>query len=211
MADNTHQYGFRIHGSRMGDNPKPERVRVASGCRFQDVNSAYCNLNVGDPVTKVSDGTVALCAGGASAPSLYGIVTNILPYWDGTVMRWNKFLPDNTVYSTNYERQSFVEILPVAGYLFEVDVQETSASFDTYAEYYAFIGENADHSNYGDTTNLTANPGLVLSSGRGTGTAQWRIVDVSPTLANQDFSGKYVKLIVTANEVQQAPFATTGV
>jgi len=201
MADNPQMYGFRYHGSRVGMDYKPERVRVASGYQGADVNAASCNLNVGDVVKKVSDGTVALAAG---TDAFFGVIVNILPYYDGSKMRWNKFLPGNTVYGTVLERQSFVEIVPVAGYLFEVDINATNASWDTQAEFNAFIGENVNHINTGDTVNVSANPQLNISGHATTNTLQWRITDVSPTLMNQDFSGNYVKLIVTANISQQA-------
>lgn len=208
MANNVSRGGFRYHGSRSDvGGPIIERVRVASGYQAADVNAASVNLNVGDVVKKVSDGTVALAAG---TDAFYGVIHNILPYYDGTVMRWNKFLPGNTVYGTVLERQSFLEIIPVAGVLFEVDVNDNTTA-TTQAAYTAFIGENANHINTGLVSAVAAFPQLNIGGHNTTNTLGWRIVDISPTMENQDFSGTGVKLIVTANLTQQAPFTATGV
>ena len=73
---------------------------------------------------------------------------------------------------------------------------------------------NADMILTADTSNANnpkMTPQLNVSTHAGTGTLQWRILGVSETLANKDFSGSYVKLLVTVNVTQQAPVQTTGI
>lgn len=208
MANNISRGGFRYHSSRShGTGPIPERAYVASGYQGADVNAASVNLNVGDVVKKVSDGTVALAAG---TDAFYAVIVNILPYYDGTVMRWNKFLPGNTVWGTNYERISTLEVIPVDGMIFEVDVNDATTATSR-ATYQTLIGENANHINTGLVSAVAAFPQLNIGGHNTTNTLGWRIVDISPTLENQDFSGTGVKLLVTANLTQQAPFTATGV
>ena len=213
MADNIQRYGFRYHGNRGYPSPVPEKYPVASNSTFQDTNSATVNLNVGDVVKKVNDGTVALAA---ATDAFFGIVINILPYYDSVakVMTFGKSLPGPTPnWGTNYANQTFVEIVVVAGFIWEVDCNDNTTA-TTFQAYQTFIGENMNHINTGDTTNLTANPQLNVSGHATTNSLQWRCCGISPSLENADFTGKYVKLLVTANISQQAgggAGSTTGV
>jgi hypothetical protein len=163
------------------------------------------DLNVGDPVKLVSDGTVALAAAG---DSIYGVITGVAPYYDGTTMVFNNKLPGGTTYGSVLERTSYVYVLPVAGLVFEVDCDENTTA-TTQAAYTAFIEENCDLSLNADATTKQARPLLDIST-HVTTTAQWRIYDLSRRI-DQDFSGTRVKLLVVCNEVQQAPYVTTGV
>lgn len=204
MTANAALYGFRYAGSRHGNTPKPEVARVASA--YQASASGSVHLRPGDPVKKANDGTVVLAAAG---DALYAVIVAILPYYNSTIkaMDYSFVLPGGTTYSSQKD-ESRVMILPVAGTLFEVDADDNT-TFTTEATYIAAIGENTDHSLNRDATNLWAAPLLDISL-HGTATAQWRIVDIGRE-RTLDFSGTRVKLIVTANEVQEAPFQTTGV
>ncbi len=217
MADNAIKYGFRwfsaIDGSK--NMPQPEEVIVASGASF-DVNGGAQNvsLRIGDPVTRISTGGVTLCDGSEGAGggvALYGIVVGVLPYYDSTrgQMTPSNALPDNVVYSSNLERQSKVLVVRAEAGLWEIDCDDTAAAYDTLAEYQAFQGENCDHILTGASGETSAKPRLDIS-GHGTATAQWRLVRVSPTAANQDFAGNYVKFVVRVNECQAPGFVATG-
>lgn len=208
MSDNPHFYGFRPVKGHESYPYQIQRMRVASGYS-PTVSGNNVNVNVGDPVKKVSDGTVALCAAG---DAVYGVVTAIRQYYDTNLGRMNfrKYLPFNTVYGTNLERTSFVEIVLAQGAIFEVDADD-NVTATTQATYTTYIGENADQNNVGDTTNQTVNPQLDISTHATTNTLVWRIVDIAPTMDQMDYSGKFVKLYVTANVVQDAPYQTTGV
>lgn len=205
--DNPHEYGLRLYKSHEGVAAAAyQRVRVASGYS-PTVGGNNVNVNIGDVVKKVNDGTVALAAAG-DAP--YGVVTHIHAYYNGTRMTFGKNLPFNTVYGTNLERQSFVTIVPVQSAIFEIDADDKTTA-TTESAYNAFIGENVDLINVGDTTNQTVNPQADISTHNTTNTLTWRIVDISPRMRFFDFTGLYVKLLVTANISQDAPYTATGV
>lgn len=214
MTDNMRSYpGFKWVRGLLGNTP-PSAVpcRVASGYTGAINGGTTVDINLGDPVRFVSTGTVALAAGNEAAANaaedVFGVVVGVLPYYDGSKRVPGTRLPANTVYGSVLERQSYVLVYPVAGQVWEIDVDDASTA-TTEAGYYAFIGENCDH-------RLTAGSEpktncLLDISTHGTATAQWRIINISQSMANQDFSGAYVKLYVTINETQIAPFVTTGV
>lgn len=209
MADNASLYGFRwqkIMGAGQGDL-QPIRCPVASA--YQAAPSATnVDLNVGDPVKRVSDGTVALCAAGDAT---YGIIVGIAPFWDSVqkVMRFGNALPGGTTYGTVVPRQSFVWVVPVANQIFEVDCDD-NVTFTTYLTYQAAIGENCDITINQSSSTAKANPRLDISTHATTNTLVWRIVDI-PRQDAQDYTGNFVKLLVQANVVQQAPYQATGV
>ncbi len=207
MANNAFQYGFRWHSNRNGGDtkPQPERVRVASGYDAAP-GGVHCNLQPGDLVKKVSDGTVELAVAG---DAFYGVIDYIGPYYDSGVgaMVYNNVLPyANGVYGSNYERESTVFIIPAAGQIFRAMADDASTA-TTYAAYRALIGENADMIN--DAVTPSARPLLDISTHE-TGTRQWRIVDIGREV-NIDFTGLYVPILVTAIAIQQAPWQATGV
>lgn len=206
MADNPYRYGFTWYATRSGGTaPKPMRVRVASAYQGQP-GGANCDIQIGDPVKKVSDGTAAFAAAG---DAIFGIVSAVLPYYNTTIgarMPSNR-LPYGTVATVGTDSESALEIIPVADQIFLVCADD-AVTATTKAAYIAFIGENMDHS-FATAVAPNANPLLDISDHK-TGTAQWRLVDLAE-FPNIDYSGAYVPLLVTCNEVQQAPFQTTGV
>ncbi len=207
-TDNIARYGFRWHSSRGGaTSPHLERVRVASGYGGVDANSAHVDVNVGDPVCKVNDGTVRLAQ---LADSIFGIVANILPYSKGDGIRPYTKLVYASTGTIGTPGELCLEVIPVADQIFEVDCDDAS-SLTTIATYSAAIGENVDHVLTGDTTATSAKPQLDISTHNTTNTLHWRIVDISPTSDNQDPAGANFKLLVTANLVQQAPWTILGV
>lgn len=214
MTDNLRGYpGFKWVRSLLGTNP-PSAIpcRVASGYAGTINGGGAIDLNLGDPVKLVATGTVAHAAGneaaGGNGDPIYGIIVGFLPYWDGQKKVFNYRLPNNTVYGTNLERMSYVLVYPAAGNVWEIDVDD-SVTATTEAAYIDLIGTNADHR---FTTGSEPKTNCLLDiSTASPATAQWRIHNVSGSAANQDYSGAYVKLEVTCNETQLAPFVTAGV
>jgi len=207
MADNRFAYGIRYVKAHFGTTVSKQRMRVASGYS-PTVGGNNVNVNPGDVVKKVSDGTVALCAAGDQP---YGVVDRIFPYYDSNLWRmtFGKSLPFNTVYGTNLERQSFVDIIPVQNAIFEA-LADDKTTATTQATYTGYIGENVDLINVGDTTNQKVNPQIDISTHATTNTLTWRIVDIAPQV-NIDFTGLYVPLYIAANYSQDAPFTILGV
>lgn len=206
MADNAVRYGFTWYRTRAGGTaPKPLRVRVASGYQGS-VSSVNVDLQIGEPVKKVSDGTVAHAAAG---DAIFGVVVGVGPYYNSTLgaMLPSNRLPGGTTATVGTDRESAVYIIPAADQEFLCCADDNTTA-TTISGYIAFIGENADHVT---ATAVAPNGNYLLDiSDHKTGSAQWRIVDIAPFPAI-DYTGNYVPLIVTCNEVQQAPFQTTGV
>jgi hypothetical protein len=205
MADNLLLYGLRYTKSHFGTTVGIQRVRVASGYS-PTVGGNNVNVNVGDVVKKVSDGTVALAAAGDTP---YGVVERIHPYFDGTRMTIGKYLPFNTVYGTNLERQSFLSIIPAENAIFEARANDKTTA-TTQALYTDMIGENVDLINVGDTTRQTVNAQINIGTNATTNTLTWRIVDISPRI-DIDYTGLYVPLLITPNIVQDAPWTPLGI
>lgn len=205
MTANRARYGFRFYRGANGSKncPTPELFTVASGYDGQDVDTASVDLNVGDPVSIVATGTVALAA--ADGASIYGVVVGFGQYWDGTRMVPAPKIPNQNVWGTNEARKPGVLVLPGRNVTFEVDVDDATTA-TTEAAYRAFIGENADHILTGDTAQTSAKPQLDVSTHVATA-AGWAIVGISQSGENRDFSGANVKLLVQVNETSQAPKA----
>lgn len=205
MADNAALYGFRWVGSRSGSGtPHIAYFPIASAYQAAP-GGVNVDLNVGDPVKKVSDGTLALVA---ATEAHFGVVASIGPYFDGSKMVRGKSLPGGTTYGSNLERQSMIGIYLSADNLFEV-VCDDATTATTQAAYTAFIGENTEVSINQVSGSTLATPKLDISLHNTTALA-WRIVSLSKR-NNIDYSGANVPLIVTGNLIQQAPFQTTGV
>src|SRR4051812_24781483 len=134
MANNPARYGFRWHSSLQGtSHPKPVRGRVASGLSSSvSPGPVTCNLNVGDPVKMVNDGTFAMCASG---DAVYGIIEG---FWaqsfSGNLPAYLAFLdnlPSGTTWS-GLDNQIFLQIVPAAGQIFEAICDDnTTAVLET--------------------------------------------------------------------------------
>lgn len=215
MVDNPIQYGFRWAQSYNGkDCPKPIRMPVADDAAFNiNGDATDYDLNIGDPVTLLSTGFVTLAEGneasGNNGDAVYGIVVGVFPYWDGDVMKPSNKLPSNVSYDTNLSRQSFVNVVPASLGLWECDCDAILSGATALSDYQALIGENVDHKLHADSSTLKLTPRLAIST-HDTSAAQWRIMGVSTSKNNRDFSGNYVKLIVAVNESQEPLGGTTG-
>lgn len=225
MADNQSMYGFRLfRGDFSGSVSPPNVAPVAVISNYDSttpVGTAGVGFHPGDVVTIDTNGTAihVTAPGNADVTTVqaqrpYGVVVGIGPVFNankgqfGLMDRFN-FLPAGITYGTNLERQSVLLIVPIAGNTFEVDVKG-SAVATTQAAFQLLIGTNVNLIYTASTT--FANPTLDSASANYVTTPrQFRITGISPNVANQDFSGANVKLLVVGNTIENAPFNTTGV
>lgn len=194
---NPQFYGLRpyiVQGNGHGLSiPK----RVASGYTVT-LNGTACGIGIGDPVKLVSDGTVGICEAGQD---VFGVVVGVKQYWDGTYLTTGSYVPSASgAYSTNYSRETVVEVCPVNGALFIGLTDETSSSYDTYAEFRAFEGENVSIIQLG--TGGRATTLIDISTHATTNTLVWTIVGVPGPDSQVDFASPYVPLILQANLMQ---------
>lgn len=223
MADNQAMYGFRLFrgGAGATGGPNPEEWPVVSNySSATPVGTAGCAIRPGDPLNLLASGMVQHITISDGTPAedtmkCLGVCAAIAPVFNSAkgqfgLMDRMTSLPTGVVYGTNLERQSKVEIYPAEGLVFEVDCDD-AVTATTLAAYQALVGENCAIS-YNAVAPF-ANPRLDISTHQvgGATPEQVRIVGISPTLANQDFSGANVKLLVRFNLVQQAPFVTAGI
>lgn len=220
MADNVAIYGFRPYRGGLGSISQLQSVRVPVASAYSSatpVGTAGVGFRAGDPVNAVTDGTVQHLVVSDGTPTettmkCLGVVVGIDPWYDATIgqsgaMRRADNLPSpSPTYGTNFDRQSNLLIVPAEGMIFEVDATGTVPT--TYAGWLALVGANfpliysAVAPKAFPRVDVTT-PALTAE--------QIRVVGISPNLANQDFSGLNVKLLVAFNLVQQAPINTTGV
>lgn len=132
---NAHRYGFRFVRSLSGvDTPQILTFPIASGYQPGTVNGGgtNVNLNIGDPVRLVEDGTVQLVqtAQDVSAQDddsddfCYGVVVGFPRVIVGGSPRPGSFFTGGTTYSGGIGGDSapLVSIIPAAGNIFELDL-----------------------------------------------------------------------------------------
>ena len=207
--DNVKRYGFRwsIAGNGGKSCPNPLYYTVASGQNDTNDGAGFSvDLNVGDPVKMVNDGGVSLAL---TTEEVLGIITTISPYWDGTRMVFGNKLPNQTTWGTNEERRSYVGIVPATAGTWEIDCDD-KVTATTKTAYELLIHLNTEHVVPGIAAQTSADPMLDISLVNTTNTLIWRIVGISRTLENQDFSGSYVKLLVQINVGEEAGFVATA-
>jgi hypothetical protein len=212
MADNAVKYGFRWSTAYNGGKacPAPEWHKVATGYQASP-NSVDVDLNIGDAVIMATGGNINIAQGTDGTPGIiYGVIVAIGKVWDGSKMTSKNFLPGATNWGTVLERRATVGVVPIVAGAWEVDVTGNTSSFDTETEYLNEVGSNCDFTNVSNATTDKANQRLDIST-TSASDGQFRIIAVSPTVENRDFSGNFVKLIVAGNEVQNAAFVTAGI
>lgn len=209
MANNTHKYGFRWSTAYNGGKscPAPERWSIATGTDFTDDNANSVKLSIGDVVKIVATGDIDICEDTASP---YGVVVGFEPYWDGEVMKPTSSIPNQHAWGTIEARRPWALVVPVTAGAWEADVDDNTSA-TTFAAYQATVGENVNHFSAGNTAAGTADPRIDISTHDQTAALDWRILAVSRTAENKDFSGTNVKLIVTANTSQRAGQAATTI
>lgn len=212
MVANDVRYGFRYAVSNSNPCPKPIEMLVATGQAFTPGSATAARLQPGDPVRFIAGGTIDHANAGETIFGIMAGVGNDGKVWNtsiGTgVMHPSSFIPSGVAYGTILERQTKVLVIPALGYEWEVDADGQLADL---AAWQAVVGGNADHSFAAPgAADLHANPELDISTEVAT-TAQWRIMRVSKTGLNQDFTDDQVKMIVKLNEGQEPPYLTAGI
>lgn len=214
MADNVHVYGFRFAGSMDGScYPKPRELLVASAYQAQ-VSAADVDLNIGDPVQfnvgAPGSGFIELASGGGSPSILWGVIVGFSNVKVGLPLKGRKYsrLPGGTTWTTE-ENASKVLVVPFGRNVWEIDVDD-AVTATTLTTYRALVNRCCNFTYSRDATDADrpkANPLLDISDANDD-EGDFRIVGVSKTQLNQDYSGAYVKLLVTVNESGEAPFVT---
>jgi hypothetical protein len=122
------------------------------------------------------------------------------------------YLPGATSYTNEVDRTSLI-VLPFANNIWEVDVDD-AVTATTLAAYRLLVGLNADMIYTTDVTNADkprARPELDISTAATTAALDFRIIGVSKTAENVDFSGTGVKLLVQLNLGSDPNLGTSGV
>ena len=212
---NRIKYGFQWDRNANGkDCPQPERRPVASAYQGAITGGGNVDLNVGDVVKTLADGTIAIAEGSektsydpgvVDADIPYGVIVGFEPYYDGTVMQPTNVLPGGTTYGTNFTRESAALVVPIEMGVWSVAVDATSASYDTYAEWRATVGETIDMVNSNGVTG-DAEPELDLATIADSASASqiFKIHGLDPARDNRDYDAAGFRLLVIANRYANA-------
>lgn len=218
---NAHRYGFRFVRSLSGnDTPQIITLPIASGYQPGTVNGGgtNVNLNIGDPVRLVEDGTVQLTqtaqdVSGQNDDSddfCFGIVCGFPRIISGGSPRPGSFYTGGTTYSGGIGGDSapLVSIIPAAGNIFELDL-DAAPTVQTLSGLMANVGQVATMA-YSVLTTGTgqpkANP-LISKSSITTATAnqlQLLIVGVGKAAYAGDFTAANLPMQVMWNTLQLA-------
>ncbi len=216
---NPHRYGFRFLKNRWGgDTPELYTGFFANAYTPNVTGATTCNVNAGDPVRMMNSGAFQLTEPGElddddANERTFGIVVGFPQVLISGGVRPNAFYPTGTVYGTNLNAQTLVQVIPVEGCVFEIDTATTSASFDTKAEFQAIINSvcSFSYTQINTTTNNPkANPMAALSFAESTETRQLRVVGLGRGFDQYDLTLANVPLQVVFNQVQASPWRITG-
>jgi len=207
VPDNLKRYGLRWFKGPNGEStPGIERHRVADAYHKTINGGGTVDLNIGDVVALVSDGTIAHCdgtegAGGELEP--YGVIASIIEYFDGTRMVTNTKVPGATTGGGVEGRITKVGVIPLGRNYFKMQADDKTTAA-TEAAYRAFLGENCEFVNTYLAATRQANPQLDISTHAVTATFAFRLVDIAQTVNNIDFAESNVDLVVQGNALTQA-------
>lgn len=202
MADNRHQYGIRFH-STQGGGGRPACIEALVASAYAGDHGGSVGIAIGDPVDRLSTGFVELTNDSATRDTLFGVVMSVANAKvdiNGKARPAN-YLPSGTTYTLE-ETTSRLIVAPFSDHIWEMDCDD-AVTATTLAAYRALVGQNVDMTFSRDTSNPDkpkCNPLLDISTAATTAALMWRIVGVSKTRENQDFSGNFVKLLVQLNQ-----------
>jgi hypothetical protein len=165
-----------------------------------DVDDSANSVNIwpGDPLKTMATGGVKVAL---TTEEVDYICCGIYPYYDAStgIMKHGKYYPNATAWGTVEARRGWVACYRADAYIWEVDVDD-KVTATTYAGYVAHINANCAFVVPGDTTKVAADPYADISTVDPTDVDDsLRIVGISDTIHNRDFSGSYVKLLVEFN------------
>lgn len=221
---NTHVYGLRFFRSISGggDCPQIFTSPIASGYAPTTVFGAgtACNLNIGDPIRQLVDGSVILTQAGQATDGsdngdyITGVVIGFPRVTVAGAVRPGSFYTSGTTYTGGIgsDTATLVAWVPAEGNIFEIDAA-------------AVVGagsKNASLAVVGGTANITY---TVLTSGIGQPKAnplmgtpvsnsaqinQLRIVGLGKKNDAMDFTAANVAFQVMINEVLIRPSIATN-
>lgn len=201
---NTVIGGFRFYKTRNGSpHAHVEEFPVASGYAT--------GIFRGDPVKRLSDGTIAIAA--ATNENILGIADGAVRYNGRAIQANSNFLPASTTYTgapdPSNENASIVRVVLGRDAIFEVDVNTAQASI-TAAR--GIVGNNADHAAGTGSTSTGRSAYVLDGAAPGTATAQWRIIDISghQIESSNDVTLVNWKALVELNESNEPQYSTTG-
>lgn len=218
---NVHRYGFRFVRSMSGyETPQIFTFPIASGYQPGTVNGGgtNVNLNIGDPVRLIEDGTVQLVqtaqdVSGQDDDSddfVFGVVAGFPRVVVGGFPRPGSFFTGGTTYSGGIGGDSapLVAVIPAAGNIFEVDM-DAAPTVQTYSGVLANVGAVATMA-YSVLTTGTgqpkANPLLSKTSIAFAGNNQLQLLILGPgkSAFSCDFTAANIPYQVQFNTLQLA-------
>lgn len=226
---NTHRYGIRFVRSISGnDTPQILTLPIATAYAPTTVVGAgtSVNLNIGDPVKLLEDGTLGLVqagqdVSGANADSddyALGVIVGFPRVIVGGYPRPGSFYTTGTTYTGGIgsDNAPLVSVIPVEGNIFEID-SAAAPSPATKAGAMAYVGMTAAMT-YTVLTSGTgqpkANPLLDLSTAAAGGANQCQLVIVGLGKAGDamDFTAANVTFQVmwSAKQLHAAPDTVFG-
>jgi hypothetical protein len=210
--------GFRAVGTLSGGPIPTSIVRPVA-------NNYATQLNVGDAIVPVSDGTVAAAA--ANSTILLGVIDgcSFVPtqYPAANKRILAPFIPASLTFSPSTvgsPNESLVSFVPCTGdVIFEVDANGTTVN--TVAGRVGLIGENCNLVITGTPSTAVGNSCMFLDdSSHATSAAQWRIIGIPGyTLENGlditqagmgDPTLSHCKFLVVCNQGWLPPYTTSG-
>ena len=214
---NPRRYGFRFARSFDG-NETPQTITkpVASGYQpntgADGSGGTDCNLNPGDPVQLLENGTVRLVQPGQATDGsdiddrTFGVVVGFPRVMIGGAPRPNGFLTGGTTY-TGDDQQTLVTLIPVHGNIFEVQC-DTTGQPTTKAGWQSIVGvANFVYSVLTSGAGAPkANPLLDISTAlEADEINQLRVVGLSKHFDQEDPTLEFVTLEVIFNQQQIFP------
>lgn len=223
---NPHKYGFRFVRSFSGsDTPQIFTYPIASAYApdtgADGSGGTACNLNIGDPVQLLNDGTVRLVQPGQAADGtdiddrVFGVVAGFPRVMVAGAPRPNGFYTSGTTY-TGDDQQTLCSVIPAAGNIFEIDCDAAGgASFNTKSEWQGAVGSTANFVYSVLTTGIgqpKANPMLDISdlSEAADEVNQLRVVGLAKSFDTYDAALTNVSLQVIFNMQQIYPTSHTS-
>ena len=216
---NVTENGFRFWGTASGgEGVQPTQlVRPVA-------NNYGTQLNVGDIIIPVSDGTVAQAANNSTI--LLGVITGTSYVQTGVYAGKrtpSNFIPASTTFSPSTvgsPNESLVQYIPLTGdTILEVSLSTTTVN--TVAGRVGLIGENCNLTTNGSASTVIGKSVMVLDdSSHTTSAAQFRIIGISGyTLENGlditqagagDPTVAQFKVLVMCNQGWLPPYTTSG-
>ncbi len=218
---NVHRYGFRFARSISGsDTPQIFTFPIASGYQPGTVNGAgtNVNLNIGDPVRLIEDGTVQLVQTAQDVTAqdddsddfVFGVVAGFPRILAGGFPRPGSFFTGGTTYTGGIggDTAPLVAVIPASGNIFEIDM-DAAPTVQTYSGVLANVGAVATMA-YSVLTTGTgqpkANPLLSKTSIAFAGNNQLQLLILGPGKAafSCDFTAANIPYQVQFNTLQLA-------